>query len=640
MMMDRNVAPVWLALWVVSGTVLAGPPAVPQPGEVTHPGAEAAPSSSPLTYPDEAGFARRRDVVLQALTLQDLGTYRRGYFSGGDPGKYLPGHAMARLLVNPGDADAVRFMNDDRSYKEHYHFAAVNWARFLPLFGDTLTPETQQKLAEEAFRYGAYLKHGGTENHKTMWVMAANVLPHYLAGGRGLSHTGRDEALRIAQGKLRDYVKGLYMAGSGEWDSPTYTMFTLHGLLNIYDFSPDEQSRLLAKAGLDWIMAYYALKYTDGLFCPPNQRGYYDRAWASIADQTGYAWWGGEAALEPEQAKGWRYSIHALTTSYRPNLVTTRIARRELPTLPVELRHSKPNYWYGLNQPPRPNVYQQTLYMDRAFTMGSLWRGHGSQISRLGIAIRTPTGPVLVSGGHPRRSDHEGRKIDFGYADGTGRYTQSAQVGSTYLCLAQTPEDDPVDYCYVTLTPDAKVVSSGPWQMWAVGDVTVAVRGIGAEATVGVTDLSDKQIADNEKEEAKGKPAKHVPKPLIRVPGRRAGFVIEVLATADAQAAGAMLKASELDDAALAQDMRFTYRTPGGKRIEMAFNPDPDGDRHADRHAAVTVDGEAMAFDDWPIASGPYVHQRPGWLCVEDGTQGFEVDFTGEWPVYREWTQP
>jgi hypothetical protein len=625
---------------VVAVSLCSGQVRLPDPAKTDHPGADVAPASSPLTYSDEAGLARRRQAVLNALAMQDLGAYRRGFFSGGDPGKYLPGHAMARLLVNPDDPEPARYMNDERSFKEHYHFAAVNWARFLPMFGGAvLTDDTQRKLADEAFRYSAYLTGGGTENHKTMWVMAANVLPHHLAGERGLAHKSREETIAIARGKLRDYVKGLFAAGSGEWDSSTYTMFTLHGLLNIYDFSPDPEARLIAKAGLDWITSYYALKYTDGLFCPPNQRGYYERAFASISDQTGYVWWGGDHTPAADQMRGWRYSIHALTSAYRPSAVTTRIATRQLTTLPIELRNSKPNYWYGLNQTPQPNVYQETLYIDRGFTMGSLWRGHGSQMSRLGIAIATDDGGVLVSGGHPRKSDHTGKKIDFSYSDGTGRYTQAAQVGPAYICLANTPDDDPFDYLYVTVPPiDGVAVDPiGDWLVMSIGDVTVAVRGIGGQAVLGETDLTDRQKADNDKDAAGGNPPRHAPRPLIRVPGRKAGFVIEVLATADRAAIALALDRTSLDVSRWSSDMTVSYRTAAGRSVEMRFNPDPQGDRHADRHAEVSIDGERVAFDTWPIASGPYVSQTPGRLTVNDGREGFEIDFTGDLPVYRAW---
>ncbi|MBC8039218.1 MAG: hypothetical protein H7Y06_01605, partial [Opitutaceae bacterium] len=210
----------------------------------TRPHPAAGTSADPATYPDADAFRDRADRVAAILAKEDLGKWRRGYFAGGDPGKYLPGAAMARLLLDPTDAEARRYMNDARSPREHYHFAAINWARFLPLFGETLTPANRTLLAERAAKFSDYLKPTGTENHRLMSLAAANVLPAYLEGGR-IAGRDRDEALREAKRQLHAYVKGLYTAGQGEWDSPTYLMFGLHGLLNVYDFAPDAETRLL-----------------------------------------------------------------------------------------------------------------------------------------------------------------------------------------------------------------------------------------------------------------------------------------------------------------------------------------------------------------------------------------------------------
>ena len=174
---------------------------IPSPLTAVHPGAKEAPASNPATYPDEKGFQKRAGIIVEGLATSELAQWRRGYFTGGDPGKYLPGPAMAKLMRDPDDAQARRFMNDERSYREHYHFAAVNWARFLPLFGDALTPETKTKLAQQAGRFTAYLNGGGTENHKTMWWTSANVLPHYLQGGR-LALKDKDDALAEAKRQL------------------------------------------------------------------------------------------------------------------------------------------------------------------------------------------------------------------------------------------------------------------------------------------------------------------------------------------------------------------------------------------------------------------------------------------------------
>lgn len=158
---------------------------LPAPDKTEHPGAKTAPACDPRSYQDEAGFQSRAKLVINGLAPIDPLRWRQDWFrTGGDPGKYVPPVCMAKLLVNPDDQVARQYMNDDRSYAETYHFAVINWARFLPLFGDSLTPETKRKFAEAHGRGNRYFDQQGTENHKIMWLAAANVLPSYVAGNR------------------------------------------------------------------------------------------------------------------------------------------------------------------------------------------------------------------------------------------------------------------------------------------------------------------------------------------------------------------------------------------------------------------------------------------------------------------------
>jgi len=554
--------------------------------------------------------------VVEALADGGLDKWRRGYFAGGDPGKYLPGHAMAKLLVDPDDPEPAKYMNDDRSFKEHYHFAAVNWARFYPLFGErVLTERTREQFAERQRRYN-YLRGSGTENHKTMWWTSANVLPWYT--GAGTNNQSKERTLREAKTILRDYVHGLYHAGQGEWDSSTYLMFDVNGLLNIHDFSEDEEARLLARAGLDYLVSAYALKYTDGVFCAPNQRGYAKGPHESIADQTGYVWWGSNADPTHGEMRDWRYTIHPITSRWKPNAVITRIARKDLPTFPVEQNNSKANYWHGQGIAPRPGATHETVYLLPHLTMGSLWDGHASQHTRFMIVAETDDGGAVFSGGHPRKSDHTGKKIGTGFHDGIGRYVQSAQVGPTYLCMAETPEGEQPAYTFLLVPDDVEPRRVGPWFVFEVGQSSIAVRGLNREGelTRGEPDRKGNSVR------------------MVRFDGRRSGFVVLV----GDRANDAAINDFQLDADRFAADMAVNWTTPDGREVSMQFNPDPDGDRHGDRAADVTIDGEAARLSEWDIYGGPYVHQTPGVLTVNDGREGFIIDFTGDLPVYKSWS--
>ncbi len=586
-----------------------------------HPGAAEAPASSPETYPDETGFQRRRDIILRGLAEGGLDRWRRGYFSGGDPGKYLPGHAMAKLLLNPEDPEPARYMNDERSYKEHYHFAAVNWGRFLPLFGEKiLTPETRRKLAQAAAGYNSYLAGGGTENHKTMWWTSANVLPHYLEGGR-LGGRDRETALADAKRRLRDYVSGLFDAGPGEWDSSTYYAFTLNGLMNIYDFSPDEECRRLAKAGLDLMVAGYALKYTDGLFCGPNQRGFYDRALASNTDHLGYLWFGAPLDPDPQQAFNFRYTLHAITSRYRPNATLVRLARKEIAGLPITQNNRKGNYWHGQGIRPALGA-RETVHLGRNFTMGSLWDAHASQHTRFQIVVRQDGAPLSFNAGHPRQSDHNGQKTGLGYGDGTGRYVQSAQIGATAVVAAFIPEDEAADHVFFRFPEGYTPKKIG--EMWLVQlpKALIALRPFGGEASVGPSAPFGK---NNETMN------------VFQVRGRRVGFVVEAFdaeeTPGDAIARLSNRPAPDTTRWADSGEIRCLLRD--GRELVFVFNPDPTGDRHGDRAARVTLDGRLYDLD-WPwVWGGPLVRLENRALSVTDGKDGFEIDFTGDLPQYR-----
>lgn len=588
------------------------------------------PEASSRTYPDEQGFRNRAIRVINALATNDLETWRKGYFTGGDPGKYLPGASMAKLMINPDDPEVSHYMNDDRSYKEHYHFAAVNWARFYPLYGNkVLTPETTEKLVAQAKRYGAYLNPSGTENHKTMNMMAANVLPTWLE--TGLSGKTKEQTLAIAKQQLRDFVKTTYATGNGEWDSSTYWQFTVNGLLNIHDFAQDPETRLIARAGLDWFLAGYALKYRDGFFMAPNQRGFPEKPHGSIADQSGYIWWASHYEPTPTEMKRFLYTLHTITSRYRPSLPLYNIAKKNLPSLPVTLHNTKANYWYGQEVQARPNTYAETLYIAPKYSMGSLWNGHGSQITRFQIVADSPNGGLMFTGGHPRRSDHLGQQIDFGYKDGIGRFDRSAQIHNTWFNLTQAPDDEPIDYSFFAFPVQIVPQSHGRWWVMQAGETFVAVRSIGEPAVLGETDLTDKQKQDNDKARANGKEPKHKPSPIIRIPGRKNGMIVETADTTMYPSLEAFKQALDRTDLRV-EGLSINYRTIRGESVTVA--PD-SGDR-----LKVSVDGKPQDITTWDaVYSGPYVECKNSVLKIWDGKTGYEVDFTGDLPVYRSFSQ-
>ena len=73
---------------------------------------------------------------------------------------------------------------------------------------------------------------------------------------------------------LRDFLKRLLVTGNGEYDSQVYYPHSIEAFMNLYDFSPDEETRALAKFALDYYFVTYGLKVIDGTLAGAQKRGY------------------------------------------------------------------------------------------------------------------------------------------------------------------------------------------------------------------------------------------------------------------------------------------------------------------------------------------------------------------------------
>jgi hypothetical protein len=79
-----------------------------------------------------------------------------------------------------------------------------------------------------------------------------------------------------------------------------------------------------------------------------------------------------------------------------------------------------------------------------------------------------------------------------------------------------------------------------------------------------------------------------------------------------------------------AGSMSIDYTSITGKKIYMEY-------RHDSGRAYVEIDRKTVDYKNWPIYESKYVCQKDGVLSVNDGRDGFAMDFSGDMPVYRNW---
>ena len=115
-------------------------------------------------------------------------------------------------------------------------------------------------VGEEGKLLGGNSFDGGTENHKTMWRTSALLYSQICPDSAKVSGYTPREAERLSKEMLRDYLRRILQVGNGEYDSEVYYPHSIQAFLNLYDFSPDPETRLLAKFALDYYFVTYGLK--------------------------------------------------------------------------------------------------------------------------------------------------------------------------------------------------------------------------------------------------------------------------------------------------------------------------------------------------------------------------------------------
>ncbi|TVR15738.1 MAG: hypothetical protein EA401_02290 [Planctomycetota bacterium] len=563
------------------------------------------------THGDEDGFRERAEALLRNAAALDMAPFRRGrWLDGHDPGTYTLPIAIARLWTGEGRDEALRIVNDERSRRETYHFAAVGWSRLIPLFHDEIHEQTRSRMTGVP---GNWLNGRGTDNHEVMWRSAAVTLSSYRGGNaRGMDW-------------LKQYVRTMIAAGQAEWDSPRYQPYMLMGLLNIYDFSQDQAARAWAKAGLDYMAVAYALRNTGNIYAGPTSRGNSHSPGSSAMDAIGWLWWGGPGGT-PDRSGQLRPAVYAATSSYRPPQVIGNIARRDLPQLPFVIEQGIPNYWTGLDAPTLPveaNQGHATIWVSRHATLGTAWYADDvcSQMIHLRAAATNAEGSNATSivAGWPglkdgRQTLMEGHCAVFGRKDNPqnhpyvrARHGQFAQIDNIAVGVADFPADAPDPWLYVTTR--GNVSQSNGWYIFSMGAATVAVYPLGEAETAREGDHR-----------------------LIRIHGgpgnRRAGFVLAMWDDVALAAAGVGngMDRIAVDSSQWSSERRVGIRTLAGTTASVRHRPDQ-------HFAEVLVNDQAPVRDR--MYRSPYVNAAQTQLAISDGRQGYLIDVSGDVPRYR-----
>ena len=617
---------------------------------------------------------------------------------GGDPLKKELPPATAALLLNPNNVQARAFLSIPGNMRQQYHFACKNWARFYPLFGKEMGEKwngefynwigtyTESRRPSDGYReslplstphnlvgepgelLGGNPKDGGTENHKTMWRTSALLYSQLFPDSVLISGYTVQEAERLTKEMIRDYLKRILITGNGEYDSRVYYPHSIEAFLNLYDFSPDEETRKLAEFALDYYFSTYGMKVIDGAVAGAQKRGYLPGKEPSEMEIMEWGFFNNSSRDMDEEIA----SIQQTTTSYRPNKIIWDITRKNLP-LPFESKMSRPFYHMD-----NPGAFAETFYCSESYAMGNIQMtivDNPNQQVIWSLIAQGTKGPLGFSGGHPMR----------GSTSGHSPYTQTLQSKSTLILLSaptekidadtliapnyagserpnlwHLPKDEqglnyeirnrqkygkndlhkmiypsgnaPEDYedfwnknkgaaCSWFYYPsELKPIKMNNHWIIKANKTLIAIIPLTKKSSI----IAPEQHLVSKIENSAGKFFENYS--LIVFPGMISGYIVE---TGELSRYGSI---EEFSHAIAAKTklthnkLKISYYSLNGDNIEMEYFP-------RGLRCKASINGESMDWDNFTngaVYESPYIRVKNGIMEVTNGTEGYKVDFTGK----------
>lgn len=219
---------------------------------------------------------------------------------------------------------------------------------------------------------------------------------HWMSrmGGYLLSHKFNDRtdvhglpAMEYYDEWMKNLTRATYNTGRVEWGSDIYSAYCLNPALVTYEYADDVQTRIRARAILDWMVFELAYRHIDGFQSGPGtrQKGgemkpFYGESWGwewlYFSDNSYHPSFSTSAAGDNLANQMIGFMLHG---TYRPPQAAVDIAQRNFQT-PVEMHNAKPyihadnenyNDWRGETDKTRRWEFE-TMWIEKDYTLGSV----------------------------------------------------------------------------------------------------------------------------------------------------------------------------------------------------------------------------------------------------------------------------
>jgi hypothetical protein len=500
-----------------------------------------------------------------------------------------------------------------------------------------------------------------------MWRTSALVYAQQFPDSTRISGYTPQETKSIVGPMIEDYLSRLLLTGNGEYDSQIYYPHTLEGFLNLYDYSTDPELKAYARFALDYFLATYGLKVVDGAIAGGQKRGFIPHS--EPGEMESILW--GFFDRTSRDMGGVELPLQQVLTTYRPNRIIHDIYRERL-DYPFSLRISRPFYHMD-----RGNTFQESFYRSDNFGIGNVYMSivdNPNQQVVWSLIAKGTAGPLAFGGGQQYAQTFTGHSPYTQTAHDRGTLilltansrvreeeVEEFRVASTRVNPWHLPDTAQVRqyelanrrrYADVPLEPlvfpdriDADFLRDltankhhsasswlwlprgtrrgwyGDWLIVKANQTLVGVRPIGADhRLISARDLPAGALTGTKLERQLNE------YDLLLVSGEVSGYLVEAVERSNYgsvnEFAAALNTATDLNDAALADHLKLTYRSVYGSDLEFQYRP------HRLK-AAVRINGEPLDFENWTdggVYESPYLTVGKGKMRVTNGKEVLEYN--------------
>ncbi len=380
-------------------------------------------------------------------------------------GKWSASRALARLKLNPNDAEAIKSITHfyDRVPEgrnpEQFSFSGVAWV--LGKYWDKFTPAQREHLKDKVKDFRTLMGHG-TDNHAIMKCVAAYIFAERFPNEDGWARGqySSEQILQASRARILNVVNAYYDKNHGEWIAENYFSINLWPFHALYDYAMDPEIKYTAYAALCYHYASFAANNFRGTHISPFPRGRLAPAAGSGTGSTWLTWLyagpgytnripatAGDFGFDrfPDRSAICTYA--AVSDFVMPPAILS-LWRGE--TAPYELTSSAvgygqwqttPGHWAN-GEPGETNRY---IYRHPDYAIGSgfmeyypdeVYHQHHSNVS---IIYRSTKEWNFIETHHPYWKSNT---LEWGYGVNSP-FIQTAQHKSAAIAIFNIPETDP-----------------------------------------------------------------------------------------------------------------------------------------------------------------------------------------------------